>query len=177
MFTLPDQWKAPKGKEILAATGHRPDKLLGYSTKAANTLCKFAISYLEEKLAENQDIHLISGMALGWDTAWAKAALELDIPVTLAIPFVGQEKWWFKSSQDEYTSLLDKVPTRQVVVVSPGGYAPWKMEVRNRWMVDNCTTLIALFDGTPGGTMNCITYANKKDKPWINLWDRLSPLR
>ena len=33
------------------------------------------------------------------------------------------------------------------------------MQIRNQWMVDNCELLIAVFDGTSGGTANCVNYA------------------
>lgn len=41
-------------------------------------------------------------------------------------------------------------------------------------MVDDCDSLLALWDGSSGGTKNCLDYARKKGKPYINLWDRFS---
>jgi uncharacterized phage-like protein YoqJ len=46
------------------------------------------------------------------------------------------------------------------------------MQIRNEWMVDNAHIVLALWDGSSGGTGNCIKYANRKsvNKPIINLW-------
>lgn len=98
-------------------------------------------------------------MALGVDQDFAYVCVELAIPFTAAIPFVGQESRWTEDSQRFYYELL--VAADDVIVVSPGGYASWKMQVRNEWMVDHCDLLIAVWDGTSGGTRNCVSYATK----------------
>lgn len=47
------------------------------------------------------------------------------------------------------------------------------MHRRNEWTVDNATKIAALWDGSPG-TGNCVAYAERRRKPWKNLWaDRL----
>ena len=60
----------------------------------------------------------------------------------------------------------------EVVFVSEPGYAAWKMQVRNKWMVDNSDLVLALWNGTDGGTANCVRYAEKVGKPITNLWER-----
>ena len=50
------------------------------------------------------------------------------------------------------------------------GYAAWKMQKRNEWMADKATRIVALWDGSPGGTANCIAYASKIGRPIDNLW-------
>ena len=35
-------------------------------------------------------------------------------------------------------------------------------QIRNRWMVDHAVRLIAVYNGTPGGTRNTLAYAQKK---------------
>ena len=72
---------------IIAATGHRPDKLGGYGSIVADRLFHLAYETLEE-LAPTL---VISGMALGWDMAVAEAAFCLDIPFHAYRPFEGQE--------------------------------------------------------------------------------------
>lgn len=39
------------------------------------------------------------------------------------------------------------------------------MQKRNEWMVDRIDELLAIYNGTPGGTKNCIDYAKKLGKP------------
>jgi len=149
----------------IAGTGHRPDKLGGYSKEAREKLIDFAITNIPKGTKS-----IISGMALGWDMALAYAAIELEIPFTAAIPFQGQEKMWPSGSQTEYRWLLDNAD--EIMVCSGGGYGAWKMQVRNKWMVDQCDTVFALWNGSEGGTGNCIKYANLVKKPIINIWDK-----
>lgn len=154
---------------IVAGTGHRPDKLGGYSHEARNRLVKLADTYLGAVRPEK----VISGGALGWDQALAFAAIQLDIPLVLALPFEGFECKWPKESQEFLHSLMNPA---EVVFVSDPGYAAWKMQVRNQWMVDNCDAVLALWNGTDGGTANCVRYAEKKSKPIVNLWSEYDSL-
>lgn len=148
----------------IAGTGHRPDKLGGYTDYASQRLVRVARISLEH-LAPSL---VISGMALGWDQALAQAAVDLDIPFTAAVPFEGQEGKWPARSQTVFRTLLDKAS--EVVIVSPGGYDVRKMQLRNVWMVDNCDRVLALWNGTSGGTRNCLDYARSVKKPITNAW-------
>jgi uncharacterized phage-like protein YoqJ len=38
------------------------------------------------------------------------------------------------------------------------------MQIRNEWMVDRCDKLIAVWDGSKGGTGNCVDYAKSVNK-------------
>lgn len=49
-------------------------------------------------------------------------------------------------------------------IIAITGHRPNKL-----WMVDNCDLLIAVHDGSPGGTANCVNYANQKNKKIINI--------
>ena len=149
---------------IVCATGHRPNKLGGYGLDVKTKLEQLAFTWLEEHKPDKA----ISGMALGWDQAFARAAIELNIPLVAAIPFIGQEQAWPDSSQKEWKRLVDAA--YEVVIVSEGGYAAWKMQKRNEWMVDTCDLVLALWDGSSGGTDNCVKYARTKSKSIHNLW-------
>lgn len=149
---------------ILAATGHRPNKLGGYGPEVLKRLIVGATTTLTE---EKPDA-VISGMALGWDTAWALAALDLGVPLLAAVPFAGQDSRWPDANRDQYRQILSRAAS--VKVVCDGGYTAWKMHARNAWMVNRCDKLIALWDGTPGGTASCVAYARRKRKPVENLW-------
>lgn len=148
---------------ILAATGHRPNKLGGYGSDVDASLRRLAIWFL----TTNRPDGVISGMALGWDMAWSEAAIQMGIPVTAAIPFKGQETAWPVISQHRYGEILARCTDSHIVC--DDGYAAWKMQKRNQWMVDNATHLIALWDGTDGGTANCVKYAQGRIPVW-NLW-------
>jgi uncharacterized phage-like protein YoqJ len=56
------------------------------------------------------------------------------------------------------------------VIVCEGGYHPDKLQKRNIWMVDRSTAVLALWDGSKGGTANCVKYAEKVSVPVFNVW-------
>jgi uncharacterized phage-like protein YoqJ len=150
---------------IICGTGHRPDKLGGYSDIAYNKLVKIATKHLIELKPDK----VISGMALGWDTALAEASLNLGIPLLSAVPFEGQEVMWHESSKIKYKDILSKAT--EIKYVCEKGYSPYKMQVRNEWMVDNSDLVLAMWDGTKGGTYNCVQYAKKSGKPIRNAYE------
>lgn len=150
---------------ILAATGHRPDKLGGYNdVEAENALRLLAHRYL----IKLKPVLVISGMALGWDQRVAEASMLAGIPFVAAIPFYGQESKWPARAQAVYREIIAQAV--ETKIVSPGGYAPEKMQIRNRWMVDHANKMLAMWNGSPGGTANCIEYANIRGVPVDNLW-------
>ena len=155
---------------IIAGTGHRPNKTGRYTTESSNRLIKLATEWLEE----HKPSRVISGMALGWDQALGWAAVDLSIPLTAAIPFEGQETMWPAESRRKWANLLSLAD--QVEIVCEGAYSPAKMQLRNEWMVDNADKVLALWDGTSGGTANCIGYAQYKEVEIVNLWAKFARL-
>ena len=151
---------------IIAGTGHRPNKLGGYGDVAEERLSQFALTELR---ALQPDV-LISGMALGWDQAIANAALTLGIPLHCYVPFEGHPNLWPPRSQRRYARILSRAAL--VRVCSPGGFMPTKMQFRNRCMVDDCTMLLALWNGSDGGTANCVAYARSVGRLQVNCWER-----
>lgn len=150
---------------ILAATGHRPDKLGGYDMERERALVYFATKCLETIGPKE----VISGMALGWDQAVAEAAARLGLPFVAAIPFYGQDRLWTAPARARYEALLDR--SDKVFAVANGEPVPVAMQLRNQWMVDNSTHLLALWNGTPGGTHNCLRYAKGEGRKFTNVYD------
>jgi uncharacterized phage-like protein YoqJ len=149
----------------VAFTGHRPDKLGGYKTP--NPIYDRVVDELHKALVSVRPTLAISGMALGVDQWAAEIALDLDIPLLAAIPFQGQESTWPDPSKAKYRALLARAS--HVIEVSKPGFAAWKMQKRNEWMVDNCDLLIAVWNWSPGGTCNCIKYAQKVGRQAIYI--------
>ena len=131
-------------------------------------LIKWIKTEILKTLAKENPTELISGMALGIDTLFALIALEKGIPLVAAIPCDGQERMWPAGSQQQYYMILQN-PLVTKVVVSPGPYATWKMQKRNEWLVDNSDKLIAVYDGSGGGTGNCVQYAEKVGREIIRI--------
>lgn len=151
---------------IVCGTGHRPDKLGGYDAGVRGKLYDVAHNYLamEHRISE-----VVSGMALGFDQALARVAIDLGIPVVAAIPFQGQERKWPADAQAYYRKLLERCKFAKLVC--EGDYAPQKMQARNEWMVDYSHRVVALWNGDPtGGTYNCVQYAKGLCRPIDNLW-------
>lgn len=150
---------------IYAGTGHRPEKLGGHTMEVFEKL----VRYVNSLLISYNPKKIISGMALGWDMALAQGALNANIPLIAAVPFIGQEIVWRPEQQELYHAILAKA--EQVVICSEGGYASIKYQIRDEWMVDNSDALLALWNGDKkGGTFNTVKYAKKIEKPMFNVW-------
>jgi hypothetical protein len=150
---------------IIAATGHRPKKLGGYSDRILFRLTDLARAYF----LRNNPGKVISGMALGWDTAIALAAIELKIPLIAAVPFPSQGgNWKNEADRTRYREILEQAS--EVHTISPDPYSAGKLQIRNCWMCDRADKIVALFDGTSGGTANCLKYATNQGKEIDNLW-------
>lgn len=155
---------------VISGTGHRPDKVKGPHER----LVKLA----EAALKKYQPTQVIAGMALGWDTALAEAAVNLGIPMVAAVPFRGQEILWSKEQQHHYNWLLSEAYYVAVLKEHPGvnqrGLIARYLQERNEYLVDNSHFMLALWDGSQGGTSNCLSYISQKGlkvgKHWTNLW-------
>jgi len=152
---------------IVCGTGHRPNKLGGYSKPVFESLVSTAKVWLQANLLDGDVV--ISGVALGWDQALAVAAIRLKIEVHAYVPCAGHSKQWPEESQRLYKRILQKCS--EVRLIHPGDYIPACMQWRNEAMVDASDAVLALWDGSSGGTGNCIKYAKKKKKDIINLWE------
>lgn len=130
----------------LAVTGHRPDKL-GYG-RFNQFLCDTLAEVYLKSLAPEI---VYTGVALWWGTNIARACVSLGIPYIAAVPFVGQECRWPAQAQAEYQQICDAA--EKVVIVCPGGYSPFKMQVRNEYMVGRADKVLALFNKTTGGRL------------------------
>jgi uncharacterized phage-like protein YoqJ len=148
-------------------TGHRPSKFsFGYDENHPD--CQRLKDMLRAAIEDSTEAgyrHFISGMALGVDTWAAQAVLDLrdaGAPVTLeaAIPCRNQERRWRQTSQDIYNDILARADVRTLVNDRP--YAPYLMIARDKYMVDASSRLIAVYDGTAGGTRHTYDYARKQ---------------
>ena len=115
--------------------------------------------------------HFICGMALGCDMYCAEAVIRLkkmhsDVTLQAAVPYRGQADSWNEYNRLRYDRIIDNCDEVTVLAES---YSPACMAIRNRFMVDNSSVLVACYDGMSGGTWNTIRYAQKKDIEVIQL--------
>jgi uncharacterized phage-like protein YoqJ len=141
--------------EVIAFTGHRPDKLGAWNS--AHPVVGKVKAAIRGCLVELAPSMVIVGMALGVDQWAARESASLGFPFTAALPCDDMDTAWPERSRVEFRALLALATV--VHVVSPGPYKPWKMQRRNEWMVDNSNLLVSVHDGSSGGTYNCIRYA------------------
>jgi uncharacterized phage-like protein YoqJ len=155
----------------LCLTGHRPTKLGGYSDEARAALRQLAVDWLTAL----RPVGLFDGVAQGFDAAVIEAAWVLNIPYVACVPFSGQQSQWPIEARKLYDQYLERAA--KVIICSPGGYAPEKMQIRNERMVDLALSkgidqglLLAMWDRSGGGTRNCLDYASRRGIPMINAW-------
>lgn len=154
----------------ICVTGHRPNKMYGYNIY--NEQWVALKNKFKQLLIENECTEAITGMALGVDTVFALAVLELkeeghNIKLHCAIPCKNHSSKWLKESVDLYNEILAKADI--VELVSNEEYKPYLMQVRNEYMVDLADKVIAVWDGSKGGTGNCVEYARKCNKEIIRI--------
>jgi uncharacterized phage-like protein YoqJ len=148
----------------LAATGHRPPKIGGYDRRNP-----IRIALREEYarvIKQLEPEECISGMALGVDQDFAEVVLAHGVRLIAAIPFPEQPNNWPWESRRHYERLLARA--WETCIISTD-YTPVAMQRRNMWMVDRCTHLLTVWNGSSGGTANCVKYARKQKKPLIEL--------
>lgn len=154
-------------------SGHRPEKL-PWGTDEASAGCvklKKKIYDAAEALYRAGIRHYICGMARGCDMYFAEAILRLrsehpDITLEAAIPCETQARDWNETERNryfriahmcDYETLLQSVYTRDCMVK------------RNKYMADRSSILIAVYDGTLGGTMQTVNYAKKQGLEIIEI--------
>ena len=102
---------------------------------------------------------MISGMALGIDQDAAGVWTRMELPVLAVVPFRGQERRWPAESQRVYHHILqhhaagvlylaDEPPLSHEAAVK-------LLHARNDAMCDLADELIAVHDGSLGGTASC----------------------
>jgi len=172
----------------IAFSGHRPNKLpcgYSYENKEALKIIDFIARLLIEKSEKlREPITVISGGALGIDQLVILAVariLEIGknfkyLPLIIAEPFDGFWTKWPKESQLFYLNILRDCAS-QIVQIAKPPYAAHKMQQRNKWMVDNADELWYYWDGSDGGTKNCVEYAKKNNKATINLFELLKGIK
>ncbi|WP_017314073.1 A1S_2505 family phage non-structural protein [Mastigocladopsis repens] len=132
-----------------------------------NRICERAVEW------KYQRVEFYSGMALGVDTAVAEIVLEqknnpnIEVILTAAVPCTNQDAKWKEGDQLKYHQLLSQAKCIKYVSNLPYQEAgSFKcLDNRNKWMLSQLKgkpehdAVIAIWDGQPGGTANCLNNA------------------
>jgi len=156
-----------------AFTGHRPSKLpWGFREDDPRCLAlKDRLYDVVSALYGGGIRHFLCGMALGCDQYFAEAVLALqeehpDITLEAAVPCETQALHWSAEQRARYDRLVARCD--DVTLISRD-YTPTCMRDRNRYMVDRAAVLVAVYDGSRGGTQQTVDYARKLDREILLL--------
>lgn len=154
-------------------TGHRPEKLpWGDDESSQDCIAlKGRLARTLDELYRRGFRHFISGMAQGCDLYFAEAVLALrkgnpDVVVEAAIPCPSQARSWREEERARYQCILDRCDLETVVQQN---YTQGCMLRRDRYMVDRSALLLAVYNGSSGGTRYTINYALDRGLEVIRL--------
>ncbi|MBQ7264752.1 MAG: DUF1273 family protein [Firmicutes bacterium] len=151
-----------KNIKICSFTGHRPEK---------GNFCEDEIKIeLRRKINEAALLgykYFISGMSRGFDILAAETVTEEGFGLICALPFLNFEESFGSFWKTRYKKVFQK----NIYTVSFAPYYTGKSlyHIRNKWMVDNSSRIIAYCNGTKGGTLNTVNYAIKKGKEIVYM--------
>ena len=140
-------------------TGHRPEKL----NLAEKTIMEALHTEIQAAIADGFTTFL-SGMARGVDLWAAQLVLEQkqihpELRLICVVPYEGVETSWSLEWQRLYHDVLTAADG--IKVVSPH-FTYDVFQMRNRWMVEHSSRVIAAYNGAKGGTKNTIKYAEQQ---------------
>lgn len=123
------------------------------------------------KLIADGYMDFYTGGAVGFDTLAAQAVLTLeeeypDIRLHVIKPCENQTRGWSDENREKHDKINEKA--FEVKCLSQG-YYDGCMQVRNRFLVDNCNLLVAYLTKSDGGSAYTVRYAEKSGKTVINL--------
>lgn len=147
-------------------TGHRPEKL----NQPDGVVVKALTNAIYEAIADGKNV-FISGMARGIDIWAAEIVLRIrsegeNVKLICASPYEGFERGWSADWQQRYNAVLRNADL--VRYICPG-YSRACFQIRNEWMVNHSSLVIAVFNGQPSGTKNTIDYAVRKGIAYQNI--------
>jgi uncharacterized phage-like protein YoqJ len=170
---------------VVAFTGHRPPRLGGYGPGENSRIARNVRAVLAHVVrriiaAHPEGVTFLSGMAQGVDTRAAEIVIAQrtagaqGVGLIAVVPFEGyEERLWPQAAQEQYRTILARAD--EVVVlqrpsgVPTRGQATGWLHARNRWMVDRADLLVAVFDGSPGGTAETVSYAHRRGVPVMRI--------
>lgn len=163
-----------RGREYTCCfTGHRPEKL-PWGTDETDGRCvslkRRLYDAVESAYAEGMR-HFICGMARGCDFYFAEAVLALrervgDVTLEAAVPCPTQADGWPAEDRERWRGLLAECDMETMVQER---YTQGCMLRRNRYMVDHSALVIAVYDGTSGGTRRTLEYALRQGVSFVDL--------
>ena len=92
-----------------------------------------------------------------------------DLRLVAVIPFDGQERRFSPADRERFGRVL--AAADRSIVLAPAYHAGC-YAVRNNYLVDHASVLVAWYDGAPGGTHYTVRRALSRGLEFINLHSR-----
>lgn len=141
-------------------TGHRPEKLKRSEAEIKKDLEAAILQAINDGF-----VTFITGMARGVDIWAGEIVLHLrkenpSLHLIAASPYEGFESRWSEDWKARYNNVLGQADLVRFICK---GYSKASFQIRNEWMVDRATRVIAVYNGEPSGTRNTIEYAKRQE--------------
>ena len=155
-------------QKTVCFTGHRPEKMF-----SGNDNIELKVALLKRSIRTHIECAIsdgytdfISGMARGADIFFAEIVLYLkkthpEIRLICAVPFPSQGDGFSRQWRNRYNSIIADCDEKVAVCES---YSKQSYILRNKYMVDRSQRVIAVFNGTPGGTAGTVSYARSNGR-------------
>ncbi len=117
--------------------------------------------------------NFLCGMAVGFDLAAAECALSLreelkGLRVVAVVPFEGMQRKFPIAEQSIFNKVIAYADE---VVVLAEHYSKSCYIIRNNYLTDNSSAVIAYFDGSKGGTAYTVRRAVKNLSYIVNIYN------
>ena len=160
-------------------TGHRPDKIVGYTASPLEVEIAIRKALVEEivRLVEEGADTFLSGMAPGVDLWAADEVLRLraegrigeSVRLVLAVPYPNFERSFRVEWRALYGEILERAD--EVVYVSQGYYHGCYHR-RNDYLAEAADVMLAYYEGSEGGTRYTLKKAEARGARIVNLHQR-----
>jgi hypothetical protein len=142
------------------------------NTETVSFVAENAFAILMRLQAEHENLRVISAIAEGADTIFAEAAVELNIPLEIVRPFEEYAiDFTTPSAKQRYEKLRSRACSE--TILAHAGRSDTAYLAGMYWIVDNCSLVVAVWDGSPargsGGTGDAIERAVLMDCDWIHI--------
>ncbi len=147
-------------------TGHRPSKM----NMTENEIKLLLEKAIDDAIAEGYGT-FITGIAEGTDIWAAEIILDRksankDIHLICALPHAGFESRRSMAEKKRFNNIISNV---DLVKMVNEHYFTGCYQIRNEWMVDRSSLVIAVWNGSKSGTKNTVAYAKRKNIRVINV--------